>query len=78
MPRNRQTTEELLAWAEGKAYIEIFVDGSTEIQMCRGLKNLDRDFETQYADCTLRKAILRAQRGEKMRVDTIFKSGIKR
>ena len=61
MARNRQTTESLLAWAEGKAYIEINACGEAEVQMARD------GFETRYLDCTLRKAILRAQRGEKKR-----------
>ncbi len=62
MPRNRQTTEGLLKWAEDVAYVEILVGGNAEVQM------MHDDFETRYFDCTLRKAILRAQRGEKKRI----------
>ena len=62
MSRNKQTTEELLEWAKGHCFIEILVSGQAEVQMQRD------DYETRYTDCTLRRAILRAQRGEKKRM----------
>lgn len=67
MPRNRQTTESLLAWAEGKCFIQIYVNGAARVQMFRNETYPANDFRTRYAGRTLRRAILRAQRGEKKR-----------
>ena len=77
MPRNKQTTDELLKWAKDRCYIEIYVSGPARVRMFHGKKYPADDFETRYYDCTLRRAILRTQRGEAKRVDTIFKSGNK-
>ncbi len=66
MAKDKQTTEELLKWAEGVCFIEICVGGETEVQM------MYDDFETRYQDCTLRRAILRAQREERKKTNLIF------
>jgi len=52
----RPTLRSLLQWAKGKAYIEIYPDGSASVQM-----TLD-DFETRYEAPTLFRALLKARK----------------